>query len=558
MSAGTLGSVVPIGGHASDLVLDEARGVLYVANFTANQIEVISLAGLARRTSMAVAVQPGSLALSPDGRYLLVTHYSNFLPPATAFNGMTVIRLDTGSRQTFALPSPPLGVSFTSDNRALVVTSTEFLIYEPATGALTLLETIQDLVARTLPVPPPNFPPQIIAASLAASRDGERIYGLTDTLRFRFDRHPRRLSVLGYISEPPQGPRVVSVSRDGSYYAAGWGLFDWRGTLMAQFPSPSGLLHVGSHAIDSDRGLIYAQIPSEAGEAPVLMVADADNLTVRERFNLPENLAGKAVLSGDGSTMYSISDSGLMVLPVGAWERQRRLTVSAEEIFFQSGFCDRRAAMQEIFLVDGAGGQLDFRVTGTTPGVSVFPSTGVTPTGLQVRVDPSAFADRSGTVEVWLDITSAQAVNTPRRLRVLVNLRAPDQRGHRDARAGQAGGHPGRPGSQPVLHPAPGPEPGAGLRRLGLSPDLDLRTGNTPTQMAFTFDRRYLLVGNDNSQIANVFDLETLLARDPIRFPGGHYPRSLAASGRAILAASRVAGPKNTIDRVDFTIANGG
>ena len=36
MSAGTIGRVVPIGGHASDLVLDEARGVLYVANFTAN------------------------------------------------------------------------------------------------------------------------------------------------------------------------------------------------------------------------------------------------------------------------------------------------------------------------------------------------------------------------------------------------------------------------------------------------------------------------------------------------------------------------------------------
>ena len=44
-----------------------------------------------------------------------------------------------------------------------------------------------------------------------------------------------------------------------------------------------------------------------------------------------------------------------MVLPVGAWEQQRRLTVSAEQLFFQSNFCDRRATTQEVFLVDGAG-----------------------------------------------------------------------------------------------------------------------------------------------------------------------------------------------------------
>ncbi|MCC7174686.1 MAG: hypothetical protein IT159_05780 [Bryobacterales bacterium] len=550
--AGTLGRVVSIGGHGSDLALDEARGVLYVANYTANQIEVISTPDLTRLSSIPVAAQPGSMALSPDGQYLLVTHYSNFLPPATALNGMTLIRLRTGARQTFALPSPPLGAGFTSDNRALVATSTEFLLYEPSTGGLTLLATLQDLVARTLPVPPANLPPQIVAASLAVSGDGERIYGLTDTFRFRFDRHPQRLTVLGYVSDPPQGPRVVSVSRDGSYYAAGWGLFDWRGTLMAQFPSPLGLLHVGSHAIDSDRGLIYAQIPREAGEAPALMVADADNLAVRERFNLPENLAGKSVLSANGAYMYSISASGIMALPVGAWERQRRLTLSAGQLFFQANFCDRRAAAQEVFVVDAAGGQLDFRVTGATPGVSVSTASGVTPAGLQVRVDPSAFADRSGTVEAWLEVTSAQAVNAPQRLRVLINLRAPDQRGTVVSVAGRLVDILADPSRNRfyILRQ----DTNEVLVYDGADYHLiaSLRTGNTPTQMAFTFDRRYLLVGNDNSQIANVYDLETLWARDPIRFPAGHYPRSLAASGRAILAATRVAGPKNTIDRVDF------
>jgi len=80
-----------------------------------------------------------------------------------------------------------------------------------------------------------------------------------------------------------------------------------------------------------------------------------------------------------------------------------------------------------------------------------------------------------------------------------------------------------------------------------------LKTSNTPTQLAVTFDRRQLLVGHDNAQIISVFDLETLQAEAPIRMPGGHYPRSIAASARAVLVASRVAGPAHTIDRVDMT-----
>src|SRR5437870_232492 len=39
--AGVFGRVVPIGGQASDIALDEARGVLYIANFPANRIEVM-------------------------------------------------------------------------------------------------------------------------------------------------------------------------------------------------------------------------------------------------------------------------------------------------------------------------------------------------------------------------------------------------------------------------------------------------------------------------------------------------------------------------------------
>src|SRR5437899_844221 len=37
-SAATFGTIVPIRGHVSDIALDEGRGVVYAANFTANRI----------------------------------------------------------------------------------------------------------------------------------------------------------------------------------------------------------------------------------------------------------------------------------------------------------------------------------------------------------------------------------------------------------------------------------------------------------------------------------------------------------------------------------------
>jgi uncharacterized protein (TIGR03437 family) len=580
---GTFGKVVAIGGHASDLALDEARGVLYVANFTANRIEVMSLADYSIQTSMNVAPQPGSIALSPDGRYLVVAHFGNFEAPNTPRNALTVIDLNGGGKQTFALGSPPLGVAFGLNNLALVATTQEFVLFDPVSGTTQLIDTLSGVTAKTLPQPPANFPPQIIAASLGVSGDGLRIFGLTDTIEFSFDVISRQLRVMNYVSVPTMGPRVVSVNQDGSYYLAGWALNDRRGQLMAQFPNAKGTLNIGSHAFDVSRGLIYAQIPENAAttqtsttpatgatpapstppsgvpgstpvpsDPPVLQICDSDNLTVRERLRLAENLAGKSVLSSDGAWMYAISDSGITVLPVGALQSARRVVASPEDLVFRGGYCDRRVATQEVTVLDPGGGNTEFTISSSLTGVRVSPSSGVTPATIRVSVDPAAFQNQTGTSVGWLTLQSNSAVNVPSQVRVLINLHEPDQRGSMFS----------VPGKLVDILADPLRDRFFVLRQdknqvlvydgatYGLV--ATLRTGNTPTQMAFTFDRRYLLVGNDNSQIANVFDLETLEPSEPIRFPGGHYPRSIAASGKAMLAATRVAGPKNTIDRIDF------
>jgi uncharacterized protein (TIGR03437 family) len=556
--AGTFGKVVPIGGQASDLALDEGRGVLYVANFTANRIEVISLSDNTVLRSINVASQPSSIALSPDFRYLLIAHYGNFAAPTAPNNALTVINLESNERQTFSLDAAPFGVAFGLDSRALVATAKNFILFDPATGTSEVLDTVVGITSKTLPQPTGSFPLTITAASIATSRDGTKIFGISDTIQFGYDVLAHRLQANGYSSTPTMGPRVVSVSQDGSVYTAGWALFDGNLTMqgifsmISEFPGPSGALNIGSHAIDSSRNVIYAQIPAAAGAAPVLQIVDADNLAVRERLQLPENLAGKSVLSGDSNVLYSLSDSGVLVLPVGALDQTRRVVTSREDVVFRGNFCNRQIASQQLTISDVSGASTDFTIKSSDPAVKINPASGVTPATISITVDPAAFQTQKGTVTATLTIQSGRAVNQIQTVRVLVNNHEPEQRGS----------FVNVPGKLVDILADPSRNRFYILRQdknqvlvfdAGTNTQIGtLRTGNTPTQMAITFDGKNMLVGSNDSQVLYVYDLDTLQALAPIRMPAGHYPKSVASAGNTILVANRVAGPKHVIDRVDL------
>ena len=612
---GTFGTPVPIGGHAADIALDEGRGVLYIANFTANRVDVMSLSDNTVHSSFNTAPQPGSLGLSPDGRYLVAGHFVMGQLCSPPVGALTVIDLQTNRRQTFGLDSPALGVAFGVDGQALVVTTKDFLTFDPVSGVTQVIDTLTGVAAKAFPDKLATFPSQIVASSLAGTRDNRMVFGVIDIepnkegadqsgsasgtntcsntqqtsgasssgsssssgneskfVRFSYNVSKRQIVGVGTTSSPKLGPRAVSVAADGSYYMAGWALIgcnagpltpcDASGPLIAEIPNANGALNIGSNAIDSVAGIIYAQVP-EAGSTespskpnsvprPVLMIMDADNLTVRERILLPENLAGRSLLNEARNVMYSISDSGVMVLPVGSLNRVPRVAASQEDVVFRGNFCDRSVVAQEITISNPGGGETPFVLSTAMKGVTISPSYGVTPATVQIMVDPNVYQNQKGTMVGQIEIRSAAAVNMPDPIRVLVNNREPDQRGT----------FVNVPGKLVDLLADTVRNRFYVLRQdknqvlvfdgTNYSQIAALRTSNVPTQMAMTFDRRYLLVGHNDSQLAYVFDLETLQPDMPIRFPGGHYPRSLAASGKTILAASRVAGPDHTIDRVDF------
>src|SRR5579863_5438251 len=278
---GTFGTVVSIGGEAADLALDETRGVLYIANFTANRIDVMSLASQTIQTSINVAAQPSSIAMSPDGHYLVATNFGNAAAPGSPANGLTVIDLTNQGTQSFALGNPPLGVAFGADGIALVVTTTDFLLFDPSTGATQELDTLANVVANTLPVAPANFPPDITAASVGASADGLTVYGMggtTNTVTFRYDVNSKSIRPGAIVTNSGVlGPRVVSLNHNGSLVMAGWVMINTSG-FGNYFPQHTNQFSVGSSAFDDSRGLLYAQIPVVEGEAPTLMLLTSNNL----------------------------------------------------------------------------------------------------------------------------------------------------------------------------------------------------------------------------------------------------------------------------------------
>jgi uncharacterized protein (TIGR03437 family) len=574
VSAATFGTVVTIGGQASDIALDEPRGRLYIANFTANRIDVMSLASNTIQTSFHVAPQPGSLALSPDGNFLVVVHFGNFIAPSAPANALTVISLNNNNAiQTFALGDTPLGVAFGVDGLALIVTTTNFLLFDPTNGQLTVLDTITNVTANTLPVPPANFPPNIISASLNVSADGFHVYGLTNTIFFHYSVLSHSLqSLYFYTASPTLGPLAVSVANDGSFFTAGWSLLTSDGIWAAQFPNALGTYNLGSTAIDSSAGLIYAQVPQGTAQTtaapptspatssapqgsvapPLLQVVASDNLSVQQNLQIPENLAGKSLLTAKRDMLYSISESGVTVFPVGYLASLNRVQASQPDVVFRSNLCNSNVVTQKIAILDPGGNQTDFALTPSIPGITLSQYAGTTPATITVSVDPSAFQNLSGTVTASIAIQSNLAINVPNAVRVLINGQGPDQRG----------AFTNLPGTLVDVLADPVRNRFYVLRQdqdqvlvydsTGQNQLAVLRTSNTPTSMAITMDRNYLLVGHDNSQLIYVFDLNTLRAAAPIVMPSGHYPRSVAVSSNGILAASRVSGPNHTIDMVDF------
>src|SRR5262249_15835300 len=131
---------------------------------------------------------------------------------------------------------------------------------------------------------------------------------------------------------------VLSIAPDGSKFMAGLTLFETDTlTVLAQqnasnapFVFPGGgannfntQQNQGGSVFSPDGKYIYSafniaptQNPPVPANSSRFLINDPDNLLILLGIQLKESLTGKMVISADGSTIYALSESGYMVLPV--------------------------------------------------------------------------------------------------------------------------------------------------------------------------------------------------------------------------------------------------
>jgi uncharacterized protein (TIGR03437 family) len=283
---------------------------------------------------------------------------------------------------------------------------------------------------------------------------------------------------------------------------------------------------------------------------------DADNLYVRERIRIVEQLQGRLVLSDDGQHLYGVSESGLLSLPLQQLSETPQIDVRVEDrqLLFEFDFCSQEPQTRTLRIETSDGGPAEFSIRAVVPGTQISvpgitfePHQGIAPAEVRMTVSAGVIGNVQGTAEFELSIVS-DAVNLTQPASIFVSVRDLDQEG--------------------IFHEFPGT-----FVDLLVDPDrnrfyvLDqqrfmvhffdadsfrllgsFRTGNTPTWMTFDNARNNLLISNAQAETLTVIDLNNLTKFGEIRLPWrnlaeGLYPQSLATDNSGVLIVAR--GPES-------------
>jgi uncharacterized protein (TIGR03437 family) len=344
----TFGTVVPDprGTGLTDLVLDEGRRRLYAVNTTMNLIEVFNLATNPPTRTLEInprCTSPISAAMSRSNKYLYVTCYDQAVLARMDLDNVTA------APTMVSLAAKPQGVAVAYDEKVLVSTigtgqgRAILLWYDPTADAS---RNLQDLTTQVSPPSAPQLPPPSGRAyesgrgRLLASRDGRVIVGVNE-----LSNNTRAVFVYDAVSTSVLRSRIVSnlspvlsIHPDNSRFMAGLIMFDTKTlqVLSAQNAANSPFLFPGGGANNfntqqnqggsvfaPDGSYVYSafniaptQNPPARANVSRLLVNDPDNMLIHLGIQLQENLAGKMVITADGRTVYALSESGFVVLPI--------------------------------------------------------------------------------------------------------------------------------------------------------------------------------------------------------------------------------------------------
>ena len=458
----TFGTVVAHAQPLADLALDEARKRLYVVNTASNQVEVFATNTNPPRLSSTIATDstPLAIAISPSGKSLYVACYG-----ASALDIIDLTSA-TFSARSVTLAASPEGLAVGFNEKVLISTigtgtgQDVLITYDPTADAAHALQAI--VIAPAAPSAPSLPPPGGVMAlashaRLQASRDGRTIVGVHEAAATRtaFVFDVTSSTVLSSRTVPAISP-VVAVSPDGSRFLTGPMLFETASMLVlaqqntanSPFVFPAGTTF-NTQTVQG--GAVYAQTstgqvlvtsynivpvasPAAKSNTAELLFNTPDNLLIQLGIQLPENLGGKMVITSDSATIYAISESGFLVLPIGTLQQSPLAIPDTNVALLASDQCGITAAQNSAVIpVRNAGGKTLTATVQVLTSTATSPSVRVTnrPYGGDVTAQfNSAVARNLGTnTPDQLLIQSSEAVNIIPTVRVFQNNRNAESRG---------------------------------------------------------------------------------------------------------------------------------
>jgi uncharacterized protein (TIGR03437 family) len=510
----------------ADLAIDPVRPRLYVLNTAAEVVENYDITvrtAPSLRSRVTTGDVPLAMAVSPSGTELYVVNYGS--------SSLQIVDITTAvptTKRTVTLQVSPLAVAVGFNGQVLISTigtgtgQLTLLTYDPGTG---LLGSIA--VGPPAPAVPTLTAPNLIwaqaaRAKLQASADGRTIVGVhmlanNSRTMFVFDVDSatvlRSRNVAGLSS-------VLAVSPNGSQFLSGPLLVESSTMLvLAQqnvinspyvFPANANF-----NTQATQGGAVYAQtligpaliagynilptlVPAARANSSQLVFNTTDNLLIQLGLQIRETLSGRMVVTADSSTIYAVSQSGFMALPIGGLAQQPLAMPDSNVALLASDQCGLTAALNSAVIpVRNAGGGRSITVTAQPLAASATAATVRTtprPYGGDVTATFNAGAARTiGTAAPDLLLVQAsEAINIAPNVRVYQNNRNTETRGT-------------------ILPVDSGPT------TTGLT-DL---VADTP--------RQRLYIANPSLNRVEIFDIRQQRFMAPIRV--GQLPRSMAIAG---------------------------
>lgn len=561
LDAANIGTVVPVIGQISDMVYDGGRGLVYLANPTRNQVEVYSVSSGRIVTSILAGLQPGSLALAPDGNTLYVANIASLTISVVNLNSQsTVGEHFVGSR--------PDSIAVGSDGRVVILGTGGLQRLDPLTGLLSPVPISPPPTPPIgLPVTPASPTPAGFLAGLVVTASGNLIIGLSTNRLFVYE--VASGSVLR--SRNVTGLRaIMSASPDGSRFMAGPFLFDTETlAILGRTGTAAGNLTGGS-AFSVDGNVVYATFSTQTpinplntnnpqnpggavrpGGVPgpiqgdqtlgVLQVLRASSLAPQLGLRLAEAVTSKVIASADGEYLFANSASGFQVIPIGQLSNLPVLDVSATNVVLSVDMCNRTIATASVQIRNAGSGRLTFAaaLNNLNAPVILNQRTGVANSTLNISFDPRTVVAR-GTLQFAVVLVSPEAVNIEPAILVNLNFRDVSDRGTIVPLSG-VGVDLQMDAARRRLYIANYTQDQIEVFSLASQTFLPpIRVGNRPLSMAIV-NPSTMVVANSGSESLSVVDLDSMqeteqIGMGPIPLNAQpRFPRSVAASANAVL-----------------------